>query len=133
MNSKFLKICEQVRRSLIEQNLDPSTGTLPDPSAPPEVDQTQSTEQSTPQSSDEQSQLPVATNQEIISAVKSIKNFYAKDGKLDTSDVDLIRNLSDDESDENIKKVITTLNNIFNPTKKIDTNPANVPNSDLEN
>jgi hypothetical protein len=133
MNSKFLKICEQVRRSLIEQNLDPSTGTLPDPSAPPEVDQTQSTEQSTPQSSDEQSQLPVATNQEIISTVKSIKNFYAKDGKLDPSDVDLIRNLSDDESDENIKKVITTLNNIFNPTKKIDTNPANVPNSDLEN
>jgi hypothetical protein len=136
MNSKFLKLCERVKQTLNEQSLgssiDDSAGqesTLPigEPTSQP-----QSTEQ--PQmTSDEKSELPVATNKEIISAVKSLKNFYGKKKQLNATDIERIQMLSDDESDENVKNIIKTINNVFNPIDTIDTNPKNVPNSNYEN
>ena len=136
MNSKFLKLCEHVKQTLNEQSLgssvDGSTGqegTLP---IDEPTNQPQSTEQ--PQmTSDEKSELPVATNKEIVSAIKSLKNFYGKKKQLNSTDIERIQMLSDNESDENIKSIIKTINNIFNPMDTIDTNPKNVPNSTYEN
>jgi hypothetical protein len=133
MNSKFLSICEQVKRTLNEQGLGASIGSedqtqmpMSEPSEQPQMPEP------TGMTSDEQSELPVVSNKEIVSAVKSIKNFYSKKKDLNPNDIERIQMLSDDESDENIKKIIKTLNNIFNPVDTIDTNPKNVPNSDFE-
>jgi hypothetical protein len=133
MNSRFLKICEQVKRGLNEQDASQSLGQSisNDPTATLDPQQP-STNQEVMPSSDEKSQLPVATNKDIVSAVKSIKNFYAQKKQLSPNDIDRIKMLSDDESDENINKIIKTLNGIFNPVDTIDTNPQNVPNSDFE-
>lgn len=138
MNSKFLKICEQVKLALNEQDNNSSLGSsVPSepsmegqPSLTPSMT-TPNAEPTTP-ASDEESKLPVASNKEIISALKSIKNFYRQKKQLNQSDVERLQMLSDDESDENVKKIIKTLNNIFNPVDTIDTNPKNVPNSDFE-
>lgn len=133
MNSKFLSICEQVKRTLNEQGLGPSIGSE-DQTQMPVAEPNEQSPETNPSviTSDEQSELPVVTNKEIISAVKSIKNFYGKKKDLNSNDIERIQMLSDDESDENIKKIIKTLNNIFNPIDTIDTNPKNVPNSDFE-
>lgn len=134
MKSKFLSICERIRKQINEEN-----GMPGDPQQTPMDNQPVSApEETEPQenqdikASDEQSELPVASNQEIISVLKSLKNFYGKNNNLDSEDIERIKMLSDDESDENIKNVIKTLNNIFNPVQTIDTNPKNVPNSDFE-
>lgn len=135
MNSKFLSICEQVKRALNEQDLGPSIGSENQedvtkmPVAEPNVTEPQKEVNVT---SDEGSELPVATNNEIVSVVKSLKNFYSKKKELNPTDIERIQMLSNDESDENIKKIIKTLNNIFNPVDTIDTNPKNIPNSDYE-
>jgi hypothetical protein len=132
MNSKFLKLCERVKHTLNEQSLgssiDDSSGNQ-EPTQP--ISELQPTEQ--PQmTSDEKSELPVASNKEIISAIKSLKNFYGKKKELNSTDIERLRMLSDDESDENVKHIIKTINNVFNPVDTIDTNPKNVPNSNYE-
>jgi hypothetical protein len=128
MNSKFLSICEKIRKTINEQNglQDAPIAGSEDPTQP------QSPEQQATSMSDEESELPVASNQQIVSVLKAIKGFYGKNKELNTSDVERIKMLSDDESDENIKKIIDTLNSVFNPVETIDTNPKNVPNSDFE-
>lgn len=127
MNSKFLSICEKIRKTINEQN-----GLQDAPIAGSEDLTQQPAEQQATPMSDEESELPVASNQQIVSVLKAIKGFYGKNKELNTSDVERIKMLSDDESDENIKKIIDTLNNVFNPVETIDTNPKNVPNSDFE-
>jgi hypothetical protein len=133
MNSKFLSICEHVKRTLNEQGLGASIGSEEQtPMSMAEPNEPSQMPEPTGMTSDEQSELPVVSNKEIISAVKAIKNFYGKKKDLNPNDIERIQMLSDDESDENIKKIIKTFNNIFNPVDTIDTNPKNVPNSNFE-
>lgn len=128
MNSKFISICEKIRKTINEQN---GLQDAPVAGADQAQDMPPDAQQPTPLS-DEKSELPVASNQQIVSVLKSLKNFYGQNKELNSTDVERIKMLSDDESDENIKKIIDTLNGVFNPVETIDTNPKNVPNSDFE-
>jgi hypothetical protein len=123
MNSKFLKICEKIRVHLNEQNLnevDPSVADQPAPTQSPDAESTPNTP----------SDIPVLSNQEIVSVVNGLKNFYSEKKELTSNEIDAIKALPTDTSDSSVKKIIDTLNNIFNPSK-IDTKPENIENSNF--
>jgi DNA/RNA endonuclease YhcR with UshA esterase domain len=123
MNSKFLKICEKIRTHLNEQNLnevDPTANEQPTPNISPDTESTTNTP----------SDIPVLTNQEIVSVVNGLRNFYSEKKELTSNEIDAIKALPTDTSDSSVKKIIDTLNNIFNPVK-IDTKPENIENSNF--
>jgi hypothetical protein len=134
MESKFLKICESLRKKINEQQNTPvdNQSTAPETSAPSDnssANENQQSQQPEVNLTDKlPSELPVATNEEIINLVQSIKNFYADNKKLEDKDIEELKNLDLTVSDKNIKNLILKLTNKFSPMV-IDTNPENIKDS----
>jgi hypothetical protein len=128
--SKFLKICEKYDSLLNEQEEDgmPQDATQqPQPTEPPQVEQ--------PIDTKTQSEQRVASNEEIANLVKSMQIFFSnEDSKLSEDNINEIKKLNPTSSKEDvdIKKVITTLANIFNPVS-IKTEPETVKDSSYNN
>jgi hypothetical protein len=127
MNSRFLKICEKIRVHLNEQDLSQSQADMSQSNAQADMPKSNDIEAST----NMQSALPVVENQnqKIVSLVNGIKNFYADEKKLTFNEINTIKSLPIDTSDDTINKTIDVLIKIFNPSK-IDTKPENIENSD---
>jgi hypothetical protein len=127
MNSRFLKICEKIRVHLNEQDLSQSQADMNQSNAQADMPKSNNIEAST----NMQSALPVVENQnqKIVSLVNGIKNFYADEKKLTFNEINTIKSLPIDTSDDTINKTIDVLIKIFNPSK-IDTKPENIENSD---
>jgi hypothetical protein len=127
MNSRFLKICEKIRVHLNEQDLSQSQADMNQSNAQADMPKSNDIEAST----NMQSALPVVENQnqKIVSLVNGIKNFYADEKKLTFNEINTIKSLPIDTSDDTINKTIDVLIKIFNPSK-IDTKPENIENSD---
>ena len=133
MESKFLKICESLRKKINEQNnqLDPANpqSQVSEPSTSTEVSPVNDQQNNDINLSDKNSSLiPVATNEEIVKLIQSIKDFYADDKKLKDTDIEELKSLDLTINDKNIKDIISKLITKFSPTI-IDTNPENIKDS----
>jgi hypothetical protein len=143
MNSKFLRICEQIRKKLNEANEDTYNPLLSNQNDnQQDLNQEIKPAEETKLSDKLESETQIVPNDQIVSLLKSfklfldndkIKNFLKKEDILDEDSFNKIKMLPDTVSDNNAIQIVTTLTQIFDPTKKVDTNvietPKEIPDS----
>jgi hypothetical protein len=135
--SKFLNLCDKIQNLLNEQDDQMETPVdqtqmdqpLQTQNAPeqPQMDQAQPQEE-------EQSELPIISNDKIAQLANAMKIFYSKqDSKIEDDDIKQILSLNprNSKESEDIVKIIDTLTNIFNPVS-IKTQPEEVKPSTTE-
>ena len=116
--SKFLNLCGKIESLLNEQG--PSGSVFGDEQQSP--DQTESEQptqnQSQPTQDNESSEIRIASNDDIIQLINSIKLFY-EDGQntLDDDEIKIIKSLdtSDPKNDTKFLEAIDKLKEIFTP------------------
>jgi len=144
MNSKFLTICEQIRKTLNEADngtVNPIVGggnntmmgqTNDNPDVQPAEEMKVSDELET--------KTQLIPNEQIISVAESLKRFLQNDKLqkflvnekiLDDLDINKISMMPNIVSDKNAFEVFSQLNTIFNIDKNSEIKPELVPNSDL--
>lgn len=144
MNSKFLTICEQIRKTLNEADngtFNPIVGgenntmmgqTNTNPDVQPAEEMKVSDELET--------KTQLIPNEQIISVTESLKRFLQNDKLqkflvnekiLDDLDINKISMMPNIVSDKNAFEVLSQLNNIFNIDKNSKIKPELIPNSDL--
>lgn len=144
MTSKFLTICEQIRKKLNEADsttFNPLVGGGDDTMA------SQTTPNNNVQPAEEvnisdslETKTQLIPNEQIISVAESLKKFLQNDKLqkflvneklLDDLDINKISMMPNIVSDKNAFEVLSQLNNIFNIDKNSEIKPELVPNSDL--
>lgn len=145
MKSKFLTICEQIRKKINEANdgtFNPLTDNQNNIASQNDISQENKPAEEIKVSDKLESETQLVSNDQIVSLLKSfklflqkneIKNFLKKQDLLDDNSFNKILMLPDTVSDKNANQIITTLIQIFDPTKKIDINlkelPKDIPDS----
>ena len=144
MTSKFLTICEQIRKTLNEADnttVNPLVGGGGDDMA------SQTTPNNDVQPAEEvnvsdelETKTQLIPNEQIISVAESLKRFLQNDKLqkflvnekiLDDLDINKISMMPNIVSDKNAFEVFSQLNTIFNIDKNSEIKPELVPNSDL--
>jgi hypothetical protein len=130
MKSKFLEICEKLRKNINEQNNIDDSSPMNEEPATTAPDQPAESPSNDPVkiSDNTESAIPVASNEDIVKLIQSIKDFYANNKKFEQRDIDAIKNFPLSVDDKNVKEVIDKLILKFNP-ESVDTNPKNVEDS----
>jgi hypothetical protein len=145
--SKFLKLCEQVRCLLEQENADPNAqppGTVPaadvQQPASGEVQAPQPDAGDTTEGLPEKSEQPVVSPDQFAALARAMAKYYSENKTNLTSDqITRIKNLpiTDKPDEKTIEKIYITLTNIFDPTAttntEASTNPETVKNVDNPN
>jgi hypothetical protein len=132
--SKFLNLCGKIESLLNEQGPDGSVFGNEQQPAPDQASTEQpTTEQPQPMQDNESSEIRIASNDDIIQLINSIKLFY-EDGQntLDDDEIKIIKSLdtSDPKNDTKFLEAIDKLKEIFNPVS-VKTNPETVKDSEF--
>jgi hypothetical protein len=138
MNSKFLKICEKIKKQLNEANGETYNPLVGDSDNNPTQQDINSSEpaEEIKLSDKLESETQLVSNEQIVSILKSfklflqnekVKNFLQKEEILKPEIFNKIIMLPDTISDKNALAITKELIQILDPTKKLEVNTKELP------